>query len=842
VIANAASAEFGRGGTQIVIVTRPGTNQLHGSLFAYNRNAALSAKNFFATGPKPKYNRNEYGGSLGGPIVRNKLFYFGSFEGLKRIGSTPVVSAMPTPALKGGDFSGLAAIRDPLTGETFAGNRIPSGRISPFAREMLKFAADPNTPTTAAAGLGNNYTWNTPIRETNDRYSIRLDHHLSDKDRINGRYWQANNGPFQNGGSGDATELFGNFPGWGAATKSAMASYTRTLTPSVINEARFAFMHNNFFRTPQNSDLDPSRFVPGLTPPLPGLGGLPNVVINGFRSFIDLAGSGDRQRNWEFYDNVSWIRGSHNLKAGMEWQRASSRNLSNFAPSRGQFRFDGRYTGNAFADFLLGYPFQTTLPTQNPIVEPQNSRWAGFLQDDWTATSKLTLNLGVRYEYAGLFENSIGELANFDPSLGKLVLISGKPDPAFASLPIVQGSEIGLTPKNYVNKDRNNFAPRVGFAYRPFGGTSFVIRSAYGIFYNVNAGYINAGFAQNPPFRTSLVYDALPGATPSLTMANPFPGSGSIPAAPTVNAFDRNRVNSYMQQWNFTLEGEVLPNTAIRATYLGNRGSHLDRLININEPDPAPGVVQLRRPYQPFGNILYRESGRNSLFNSLQLGAIRRLSNGLSFQIEYQLANALGEQPHSLTTPMNNRNARLDWGHADFIRRHVLTANYTYDLPFGKGRAVELSGFANTLFGGWRLNGIVGKGSGEPFSVNFNSTVVGWPSNRADLVGDPYAGARTLNRWFNPDAFAVPAPFTFGNSPRNVLWGPGYFTWDSSLMKNTALTERLNLEIRAEFFNVLNHPTFGLPAANISVPTQVGRITSTLGPPRDVQFGARLSF
>jgi hypothetical protein len=624
-----------------------------------------------------------------------------------------------------------------------------------------------------------------------------------------------------------------------------MASYTRTITPAMINEARFGFMHNNFYRTPQNSDLDPSTFIPGLPSPLPGLGGLPEVRINGFRGFIDLAGSGDRQRNWELYDNLSWTRGGHSIKIGGEWQRASSLNRANLAPARGAFRFDGRYTGNAFADFLLGYPFRTERPTSNPQVEPQNSRWAAYIQDDWVVSPKLTLNLGLRYEYAGLFQNSFGDLANFDPDLGKLVLISGTPDPAFASLPIVRGEELGIDSSNYLKKDRNNFAPRVGFAWRPFGRSSFVVRSGYGIFYNVNPGYINAGIAQNPPFRTAQGFDALPGNTPSLTMANPFPGTGSITANPNVNAFARDRVNGYMQQWNFTIEGEVLPSTALRASYLGNRGVHLDRLININEPLPGPGVIQARRPYQPFGNINYRESGRNSLLNQLQLGAIRRLSRGVSFQVEYQLTNALGEQPFGIETPMSQWNARLDWGHADFIRRHVLTANYVWDLPFGRGRAFELSGFANALFGGWRLNGILSKGSGEPFSVNFNSTVTGWPSNRADVVGDPYAGARTLDRWFNPAAFAVPAQFTFGNSPRNFLWGPGYFTWDTSLIKNTAITERLNFEFRAEFFNVLNHPSFNAPsgnAANISVPAQTGRITSTFTTARDIQFGARLSF
>ena len=475
-------------------------------------------------------------------------------------------------------------------------------------------------------------------------------------------------------------------------------------------------------------------------------------------------------------------------------------------------------------------------------MEPKNTRWAAFVQDDWNVTSKLTLNLGLRYEYQGLFDNSFGDLANFDPELGKLVVISGTPEPALAGLPFVTGESLGLDRSNYLNQDWNNFAPRVGFAWRPLGRPSFVVRSSYGIYYNVNPGYRYAQIPQNPPFRTVQTFDAAPGNVPTITMANPFPGSGSVPSNIAVNAFARDRATGYQQQWNFTVEGEVLPNTALRASYVGNKGSHLERLININDPGPGPGAIQPRRPYQPFGDIRYSETGRNSIFNQLQLGAIRRLSAGLSFQVEYQFTKAYGEQPFGIDTPLNNRNARMDWGNADFIRRHVMTANYTYDLPWGKGRQFAMSGLTNVLFGGWRLAGIVGVGTGEPFSPAFPSPVVGWPSGRPDAIGDPNLEDRSIHRWFNPAAFAAPAPFTFGNTQRNVLFGPGYFTWDTSLMKTTALTERVNLEFRAEFFNVLNHPTFSTPSANISVPSQVGRITSTANTPRDIQFGMRLFF
>lgn len=838
VIGNGASAEFGRGGAQIVVATKSGTNELHGSLFAFNRNRALSAKNFFATGlPKPPFNRNEYGGTIGGAVVKNKLFYFGSFEGLRRIGSSTFTMVQPTVEQKAGNFAGSAPIRDPLSGQPFSGNMIPSNRISNFARQMLTFAPDPN-----ASAPAYNYIYNSPTREINDRYLARGDYNLTANDRFMVRYWQANHGPYQDS-LGGGTENYGNWGGFGDQSKNWAASYTRVLTPSVINEARFGYLQIRYFRTPQNPTFDPSTIVSGLITPVEGLGGLPNVnLTQGYRGFSDVPGSGDRQRNYEFYDNISWIRNRHTFKTGFEIQRPSARNVQNPLPSRGQFDFDGRYSGNALADFMLGYPWRTQRPTANLEIEPQNVRWAGYFQDDWTVSSRLTLNLGVRYEYQGIFENSFGEMANFDPSLGKLVVIGGTPNPLFAALPQVTAESLGIDTSNYLRRDRNNWAPRLGLAWRPLGNASFVVRTAYGIYYNVMPGHPASMLPQNPPFRTVQLFEALPGNTPSLTMDNPFPGTGSIPANPSVNAFARDRTTGYLQEWNFTIEGEVLRNTSVRASYVGNKGTHLDRNININDPVPAPGLVQPRRPYQPFGVIAYRESGRNSIMQQMQLGARRRFASGLSFQFEYQYSNGLSEQPFGITAPMDSFRAFLDRGHADMIPHHVTTANYTYDLPFGRGRAFQLSGFADKVFGGWQLAGILGFGSGQPFSVTFDSTVTGWPSNRADIIGDPHLEDRSIQRWFNPSAFVIPAQFTYGNSARNLLFGPGYFNWDTAVFKHTPLTERLNLEIRAEFFNVLNHPNFGIPQSNISNVSQVGRITSTSNTPRDIQFGARLSF
>ena len=843
VIANGASAEFGHGGAQVVVVTKSGSNQVHGSLFAFNRNRALSAKNFFATHlPKPAFNRNEFGGTLGGPVVRNKLFFFGSFEGLRLAQSSTAVHAMPTTALKSGNFAGLAPIRDPMAGGTpFANNQIPANRISPVATELMKFTSDPNGPGTGAAGLGNNFTVNLPRREGIDRYSGRGDYQVTSNHRLTGRYFQANNGPFLSPAGG--TDKFGNWGGFGIATRNLGASLMSVLSPTKLNDLRFGYNREINFRTPQNNEYDPSKVIPGLISPVAGLGGLPTVTIVGFAGFRDQPGSGDVKNSYQISDHFTWRRDKHTLKTGLEFQRASAFNFQNPAPVRGSFQFDGRYSGHSFADFLLGGIAGTSRVSKNVEAEPVNNRYAAYLQDDWTATSNLTLNLGVRYEYAGPIQNARGDMANFSPETGKVIVIDGTPDPRLLSvLPIVLGSEAGITRDNYLNKDLNNVAPRIGFAWRPFGTTRFVTRGSYGIFHNVISNYSQFFMAVNPPFRVTETFEPATGTVPNLTWANPFPGNGTIPSSPGINAVSKDRRNPYHQQWNYTIESEILAGTAVRASYVGNLGTHLERNFNLNDPAPGPGNVQPRRPYQPWGPINYLESGRSQITHQLQLGLIRRFASGLAFQFEYQFTRALGEQTFG-NAPMDNRNTRLDRGNLDFIRRHWATGNYIYDLPFGKGRkwGNSVTSVADKMISGWRLAGLTTFGTGEPYSVNFTSTTVGWPSSRANIAGDPNPANRSITQWFNPAAFAVPAPYTYGNSARNMLFGPGAFTWDSAVFKDFGITESVTLNFRAEFFNILNHPVFGLPASNISVPNTVGRITSA-SEARNIQFALRLVF
>jgi len=612
----------------------------------------------------------------------------------------------------------------------------------------------------------------------------------------------------------------------------------------MVNELRFGFNQERNFRTPQNFDFDPSKLIPGLISPVAGLGGLPTVSITGFRGFSDQPGSGDLKHSYELTNIFTWTRSTHTVKAGIEYQRANAFNFQNPPPYRGNFVFDGRYAGHSFADFLLGTLALTGRISKNVESEPVNSRYGAFIQDDWQVSRRLTLNLGMRYEYAAPFQNGRGDMANFYPELNKIVLLAGTPDARLmAALPIVDGSGLGLGPGNYVNKDRNNLGPRIGFAFRPMGNTRLVLRSSYGIYYNVlpaYGGYFHV--ALNPPFRVAESFEPIPDPVPTLTFSNPFPGAGTVPTGPEIYAIAGDRRNPYHQQWNYTMEYELLPNTAVRASYLGNKGTHLGRDFNLNDPAPAMGAVQPRRPYQPFGVIHYYESGRDQVTHQLQLGAIRRFTSGMAFQVEYQFTRALGQQV-SGNPPMDNRNARLDRGNLDSIRVHYVAANYVLDLPFGRGRRWlnSVSGVADHIIGSWQLAGIIAVGSGQPYSVTFTSSTQGWPSSRADIVGDPSTGNATIIRWFNPSAFAVPAPFNYGNSARNMLFGPGIFSWDASLFKDARLSEKVSLQFRAEFFNLPNHANFGLPASNISVPATVGRISSA-GAARDIQFGLRLAF
>jgi hypothetical protein len=847
-----AKAEY-EGSAAISIISKSGTNNLHGSLFEFNRNRVAAAKNFFATGqPKPAFNRNEFGATVGGPIIKNRTFFFGSYEGLRqRTASTPFLS-YGTAAMRSGDFSGLAAIRDPLSNDNFPNNRIPTSRLDPRVQQLLGFVPVPNTIGPGPAGTGANYVTSVPNIIDVNRYSARVDHQLTSKDALSAILNYSKGSPYfvYNGGPNQ----FGNFSDGGYITKSATLGYTRSISAATINEFRYAYFSHASIRVGQNLDFNPATLFPQLYQPLP-LGGLPTMTITGFSGITDSGGSARAPEIvQQLTDNFTFVRGKHTFKAGGDigFNRVAT-NPSAGSTQFGNFSFNGRYSNNAYADFLLGYPVTALRGTPGLVNLLYNTRYGAYFQDDWKVSPRLTLNLGVRYLLQTAEQERDGSFANFDFGTGKYVIrsVNGQtPRLAIprllAAYPYVTSEQEGWG-SDVLLSDRNNFAPRFGFAWRPFGGASTVVRGGYGIYYNVIPVFI--GIRQisltNTPFQLSESFEAAAGNTPSLTLANPFPGQGALSPNPNITAVNRQVSNTYAQQWNLTVERELIKDLGLRLSYIGNKAARVpwytyQRNLPVTQ---AAGTIQSQRPYQPWADISTLDTNGNSITHQFQAEITRRYRSGLFLNANYTWNKTLDNVPIA-SSPQNPYNVANDRGNGESIRHHVFYLSSTYDLPFGPGkRFASRGGAAGKIIGGWGLSGILQLRSGTPFSVNFSPTLAGWYANRANTVSSNfYPDQQSTSQWFNPSAFAVPAPFTFGNSSRNMLFGPGQNLIDMSVLKTTKIRERVSTEFRAEFFNLPNHPSFNNPAANISVPATVGRITSTSVEPRAIQFGLKLLF
>ncbi|MFN7920236.1 MAG: carboxypeptidase regulatory-like domain-containing protein [Bryobacteraceae bacterium] len=861
-----AKAEH-EGSAAVSIISKGGTNQFHGSVFEFNRNKALAANAFFSNAnnvPRPPFNRNEFGATVGGPVIKNKTFFFGSYEGLRQRQSTSAGFSFGTQAMRQGDFTGLPVIADPLSGTSlaartpFPNQRIPTARLDSRSLKLLEFVPLPNAPgSAAAAGTGVNYFDTVPNIIGVNRYTARGDHNVNATNNLSVVLSYSKGDPYfvYNGGP----RAYGNFSDGGYITKSAGATYTRVIGGNKTNEFRYAYFNHASIRIGQNTSFDPSSLFPSLYKPLP-IGGLPSIGIAGFNSIGDSGGS-DRapQITQELIDNFSFVRGAHTFKTGIDV--AFSRVSSNPAAGGGQFgsfsfanRYSGSGLGAAYADFLLGFPISAVRGTPSLVNLLYFTRYGAYFQDDWRVSSKLTLNLGMRYTLQTQTQERDGSFANFDFGAGKYVIrTAGGQLPRLALPRLVQaypyvGSEANNWGSDVILADHNNLGPRIGFAYRPFGGNKTVVRGGYGIFYNIIPVYI--GIRQisltNTPFQLSESFDGGAGS-PLLSLANPFPGGGAISPNPNITAVNRRVTNTYAQQWNMTLEREIIKDFGLRFSYIGNKGTSVPwYTYERNLPDgKTPGAtLQALRPYQPFASISTLDPNGSSITHQLQIELIRRWANGLYLQTNYTLNKTLDNVP-IVGTPQNPYNAALDRGNGDQIRRHVAYTSITYDLPFGKGRKfAAVTGPANYLIGGWQVAGILQFRGGTPFTPGFAAnSLPGWYANRANVVSnDLYGSQRNINQWFNPAAFAIPAPYTFGNAARNMLWSPGQRIIDLSLLKSFSFGESREVQFRGEFFNLPNTPSFSAPGANLSAPGSLGKITGTTVEARVVQFGLKLLF
>ena len=841
------------GSAQISMISKSGTNQFHGSLYEYNRNREFAAKNFFAESqPLPQFNRNEFGVTAGGPIIHNRTFFFASYEGLRqRTANTPFL-ALGTSQMRQGNFAGLTPVLDPSSGAPFPNDQIPASLLSPQAKQLLQYVPLPNTAGSGPAGTGLNYVTSVGNIIGVNRATLHLDHRFEEKDSISVVLNYSNGDPYFV--SLNTPPNYGNYANGGYRTESASVTYTRVVTPRTLNEFRLSYFELHSLRNGQNLNFNPRTLFPQLFPA--PVGGLPIVNITGYAGISDSGAAPPApQITDQITDNFTFTRGAHSFKTGIDigLNRISTPTgvSATLDPAFGNFTFNGRYTGNAYADFLLGYPVTDQRATTYAPNQIRYTRLGAYIQDDWKVSPRLTLNLGLRYELQTEPTERSGSISNFDFATGKFVIESRNgqlPSTAIPRLvnayPYVTSEQNGWG-SSMLSMARKDFAPRFGFAYRPFGGDRTVIRGGYGIYYNMAPVF--AGIRQlswlNPPFVLTETFEAAAGNTPSLSLSNAFPaGQGTISANPNIYAVNRNLRDTYSQQMNLTVERELVKNLGLRVTYVRNKSNRAPWYgYNRNLPVvQRPGTIQSQVPYQPFSTISTTDNDGNAQTNQLQVEATRRYAGGFSLQASYTWTKAIDNVPTS-GTPQNPYNAALERANADGIRRHVFYASAVYDLPFGPGKPFLKR--AGRFSEGWSVTGILQLRTGPPFNLSFTPTQAGWYATRPNSLGpNLYPSNQSISQWFNLSNFAIPAPFTFGSLGRNVLFGPGQRVLDIGVLKNTHINERLNIQFRAEAFNLPNHPVFSNPATNISVPSTAGKISSTAVDNRTLQFALKLLF
>ncbi len=704
-----------------------------------------------------------------------------------------------------------------------------------------------------AAGTGTNLFEVVPYTQSVTRYSFRLDHKATASDQLRASFIAGLYGPNPTTG---ATSRFGGQAGVGERNLNTVLGWTHIFSPTLVGDATAAYLHLPVYRTPQNINTDFSSIIPGLGPEV--IQGAPQISISNITG-VSESGSRVLSQDIQAFGSLTQTIGHHVLKYGFGYLYDTTANLIAAAPQRGAYSFNGQYSGSAYADFLLGYPAQTQKPMPNSQILRNQSHQAGlYIQNDWRATPKLTLNLGFRYDLQHIEDSPYGNNSLYVPSLQKIVLFGRQlpaataPQPAipaFLNLPIVFASQVGLPSHlfQYLGQPDKNFAPRLGIAYQARYGT--VVRGSFGIFYNlVPEYYIQANAFENIPFFGVQTFSQ-PAGPPTLTMSHPFGGTGGFASNPNVNA-QAKTVVPYTEQYNLAVEQQLGRSLSLRLGYVGQNnlkqnnssGGNPTITPDINQPVPAPGPVQPRRPVQPFASIfLTQDPIFHTNSNALQIGLHKQFSAGFQINAEYEWIHVLGTE--NFLNPMNTGDS---YGNIGGIAPQTLNFSYSYVLPFGQNARLlsSVNAPVNAVVSGWEISGITQYQAGQPFSVGYNTSVQGSYNSRANRAsGAPlYLAKKTLTAWFNTAAFFAPAPYTYGNSSYNLLHGPRYQDWDLSVSKTTPIHEHVSLQLRADAFNVFNHPNFANPNATLSNPSNFGRITGTTGEPRTMSFGAKLMF
>lgn len=869
------SAEFGRSSGGVVnIQIKSGQNAFHGNVFEFLRNDKLDANDFFNNKngrAKPPFKQNQFGGTFGGRIRRDKTFFFGDYQGGRIRDSKTYLSTVPTLKMRAGDFSELTrTIYDPISKTAFTGNLIPTAQIDPAARNIVdQLYPLPNVAGTKAVNgqIINNFLYNPVLQREDDQFDTKVDNYFSEKNHAFARYSFERTHRFLPATlpHGDSGTTFGAGTGLVRAQSLAIND-THTFSPTWLNEFRFGFSRIAFKVTSIDADTNLASTVgiPGvnITDTATAMsqiqfaqGDIRNLGANSNQPLLTFLDT------FQFFDNVTNTRGAHTIKMGANLTRRR-RNIFNVDNIVGNFNFNQNMTSNCagstaactlnsttgfgFASFLLGYASSVTRGLMQGTVGERRPEYGAYIQDDWRVNQKLTVNLGLRYDLFIPFVEQYDRQSNFDTSTGKFVVAS---DSA-----VINGIKVGRYLQTIPKKD---FAPRIGFAYDVFGKGTTVVRGGYGIFWNNPLTGTSSSKPINPPFLLSNALTTTYSPIYKLSAGIPAPPAldpNAAPSGTTRSIFDPNFRDGYAQQWNLNISRQLSSNYALEVSYVGSKGTHLVVKRDINQALPVVGVTSsnVNRPFITLApkltGLSQVQSRGYSNHNALLVKFSNRYSNGLQFLNSYTFGKTIDIVSDTEGTVQNAYDFNRDRAVSDFDIKHTFTSSWTYDLPVGKGKLLNTGDnpIVNKLLGGWQLSGILLVRSGLPFSVNqaqgVQSTGTG---NRPNRIADGTLSDPTIAKWFDTSAFQiVPDPTgTYGNSGRNILRGPGQVNVDFSLVKVTRFRERFEHQFKVEFFNAFNHAQFANPGNSIGT-ASAGVISSLLfgATARQIQAVMKLSF
>lgn len=873
-------ADYGHSPTIVNATLRSGTNAFHGTAFEFLRNNAFDAKNYFYIPPSGStrrnqpLHRNQFGFAVGGPIVKDHTFFFIDLQSTLYSLGQNFDNIVPSAAMRTGDYRGSGiTLKDPLTGRSFPDNVIPANRISPQAAYFLKYIPDANQKR----GNVSHAVLTNKLKQQLDLGDIRIDQTIFAKDRLMGRYSISNNRETDP----NAFPALGGFP-LRSRGQNVVLRETHIFSDKWLMETQFSYYRSVFFFTSslQGQDFNTAagiKGMDGLSPPQ--YYGLPTLTISNYAGFNGQSGSNaypkqNKIRSWQYVVRTTYSSGKHEIRLGYE----NFHNLNTYisgSNSLGTFAFSNAYSGDNFADFLLGYPANSSRAYFRSLWGDYGNYQAMYVQDDYKYSPNLTINAGFRWEINPFYHGIKGQVTGFNLNNGKIVLpddFSLNAQPGTATLyPLFQDriqttSSLGL-PKTVRPTAAVNLGPRLGLAYS--GMKKTVFRAAYGIFYLFPDNNAINNTQNVVPFVASQTVNNSNSA-PTLTFGDFYsgqpivaPNNGSVCSfgyvanscsQPSLSTMELHSKNTYVQEYNFAIQHQISNKVSIDVAYVGNRSMHIVQPFQINDPFPGPGAIQSRRPLPQWGTIGFSRYAGNGNYNALQTKLEARALAGATILVSYTYGACLTDGTFGGLTREQN-GGYYYYGPCNYDIKHNFVTNGVYDLPFGRGRlfASDAHGIVQGLIGNWRLSGVGTLQAGLPFTatISKDQANTGLGSQRPQVIGKPQM-VRKPNCWYynshnsscptgGTDAFSLPTLYTYGNGSTNSLRNDGLVQFDVSLLKSFPFSESRALEFRGSFFNVFNHTTFATPVTNIDS-TSAGQITSTLNAARSIELAAKIYF